>query len=871
MPFAVGKTVSINFMKGFKKIITFGLRSKRFRATLQIMKRITQAVLTCKHFLLPLFTLFFIKINAQTFTCLGSISVPLNENCQAEITPQLLVKGSNLGNWSDYEVALTFGPNPYPNNIVTAQDIYRAITARVTNIQTGGSCSTTIFTRDTIPPKAVSPQDTVIHCSQTNSYGTPLVVYSGEPRALAECSGGVKYTFTDQYFYATCFTPFTQKPIDFPSDLKFDMAKVGGCSRVTVRSFRVRDTFDNNTVVRQVIYMKDANYADVVYNINTVRYCNGTPLNTDPDTVLINGVKIAGTGRPFYKTFLPLTNGACRIQATWQDIQTILTNETKIIKRQWILTNPCMFRADTLTQTINIHDGVPTISCKPIQTYQIPTTKTLTVKAQNLIESVSDQCTPKDKLILGIKKLGDGTGFSIKDSLVFTCSDTLMHAVELWVKDEMGRTNVCTTALRIIDTLYICSPRPLSIEGKLNKENTTAVKAQVFLTELKTGLLAEQPLATDFKFTAIKREGTYKITPTRPKDWVNGVSTLDIALISRHILGIEPLTSPYKIIAADIDGDGEITAADMLHMRRLVLRKTDSVPNSQPWRFVPMSHVFANPEEALTYKFPQFLVYDRPTDNINNANFFAIKTGDVNLSARETTLLQAEVRGNAPSLNFTVKKDKQGDLVFSSDTHPIQGFQMTLNLGENMSNIESLESTGLKGFSDNNYALFTEKSKITISWNGKLHKGELFKIKLKARTTQPVDDILQITSDLVVTEAYSSDDEIRGIKMVVKEENSIKKQGNTEGGYLEILPNSPNPFSDETTLRFNLAENDTALISIFDNQGRLLKTVKKPCQKGYNELKISLFDVRREVQEGVLIYKIQTARETLVGRMVLVK
>jgi hypothetical protein len=833
------------------------------------MKNITQTVLTHKYFHLPFFifiTLTF-KTNAQTFTCVGSVSTTLNDNCWADISPQLLLRGSNLGSLNDYQVTLNFGPATYTNNVVTAQDVYRAVTAKVTHKITEASCFSTIFTRDTISPRAESPQDTVIHCSQIDALGAPLIQYSGVPKNLFDCSAGIKYSFTDQVFYATCFTPFTQRPMAFPNELNFSSAKVAGCSRVIVRNFRVSDTFDNKTIVRQVIYMKDAVYSDVAFPSVGIKYCNGTTVNTEPDTMLINGVKTAGTGRPYYKNGAALGNGACNIQATWQDVQTLITDESKIIKRLWTLTNPCQNRTDTATQSIYIYDEKPSISCKNIQTYQISPTKTLILKTRDLVETVSDQCTPTDKLVLGIKKLGNGTNFPTTDSLIFTCTDTSMHAVELWVKDALGRTTACTTALRIIDTLYICSPRPLSIEGKLNKENTTAVKAQVILSELKSGVSVEQPLSTDFKFTVIKREATYKITPTRPKDWLNGISTFDIALISRHILGIEPLTSPYKILAADVDSDGEITAADMLHMRRLVLRKTDSVPNSQPWRFVPTAHVFANPEEVLNYNFKQFLVYDRPSENINNANFFAIKTGDVNLSARETTLLQAEVRENAPSLNFTVKKDKQGDLVFSSDETAIQGFQMTLNLGENMPNFEGIENINLTGFGENNYVVFTRKGKITVSWNGKNQKGELFKIRLKTHTAQTIKDILQITSDLSVAEAYSFNDEIKVIKMVAKE----AKQGNTEGGYLEILPNSPNPFSDETTLRFNLSENDEAQISIFDNQGRLLKTLKKAFQKGYNEVKISLFDVKTDVVEGILSYKIHTTKQTVVGRMVLVK
>jgi Dockerin type I domain len=834
------------------------------------MKKIKQTDFTYYRFLPILFPLFLMtfKTTAQTLSCVGSVSVALEEDCRKEVSPQLLLRGSNLGNFNDYQVTLAFGPNTYADNFVSARDIYRYVSAKVTHKVTGSYCTSSVLTRDTIPPKMESPKDTIIHCSQVDANGAPLIRYTGEPKTLFDCSPvGIKYMYTDDIFYANCFFPFAQTPFAFPSDLTFNAAKAAGCSRVYVRNFVVRDTFDNKTLCRQVIYMKDAQYSDIIYTSVSVKYCNGTPLNTEPDSVLINGVKIAGTGRPYYKTGLPLTSGLCLTNATWQDTEIQLTNEYKTIKRVWTLTNPCQYRTDTSVQTIYIYEGIPNIVCKPATTIQMNDTKSVTVKALQMVADFSDQCTPKEKLLLGIRKIGEGTGFPLKDSVSFGCDDTLTNTVELWVKDEMGRTSSCNSTIRIIDTLYICSPRPLSIEGKLNRENTTAIKAQVVLSDLKSGLQLAQPLASDFKFLVVKRDATYKITPTRPKDWYNGVTTYDIALISRHILDIEPLTSPYKIIAADVNGDGEISAADMLFMRRLVLRQIDSVPRSQPWRFVPTSYVFADPLDALNANYPQFLMYDHPTDNINNANFLAIKTGDVNLSAKETALIQAEVRGEMPSLNFTVKKDKTGNIIVSSDEMSIEGFQMTLNFDKTMADIESLESLGLKDFNDNNYAIFKEKSKITVSWNGKMQKGDLFKIKLKTLTAQTVQDIIQITSDMTDAEAYIADGGIRIIKMLPKAENTLA----SDSVAIELLPNVPNPFSDETTIRFNLSENDEIQLSIFDNQGRVIKTVKKLFQKGYNDVKIPFYDVPMGLKASIFSYKIQTTHQTLVGRMVFMK
>lgn len=834
------------------------------------MKKITQTALehtsSFKHLFFTLFLLFLFtfKTTAQTFSCVGSMTITLAEDCRKEISPSIILRGNSIGSFDDYSMMLSFGPNPYPDNFLTARDVYRAITARVTHKTTGSSCISTLFTRDTMPPKIESPPDIVIHCSQTDVYGEPYVRVTGEPKVLFDCLTDFRTHYNDETFYTACFVPFTETPPGFPDDLNFNFTFARGCSRVTVRHFSVRDALGNTSTCRQVIYMKDASYADVIYPSTVVKTCDGSYIHTEPDTLVVNGVKIAGTGRPLYKTGGALTSGFCNIQTTWEDTRTQTNNGYRSIKRLWTLKNPCQNRTDTASQNIFIYDEVPSITCKPAATFQIDNNKTLLITAQQLTATVFDQCTPPEKLLLGIRKAGEGTGFPLKDTLILVCGDTLVNRVELWVKDEMGRTATCNTNIRLIDTLYYCSPRPLSIEGKLNRENTASIKAQVVLSDLQSGAFVEQPLAADFKFTITKRDATYKVTPTRPKDWLNGLSTFDIALISKHILDIQPLNSPYKLIAADVNGDGDISAADMLYLRRLVLRVMDSVPRSQPWRFVPSAYVFKTPEEALTTNFPQFLMYDHPTDNINNADFLAIKTGDVNLSARENALVNAQVRAVLPSLNITIKTDKTGDIIFSSEDISVQGFQMTLNFDKTMLDILSLESVGLEGFGENNYVFFKEKGKITVSWNGKTHKGDLFKIKLKTPFTQSVQDVLQITSDLTAAEAYNAESDIFTIKMLSKAEN-------TEGGYFELLPNIPNPFSYETTLRFNLPEADEVQLTLFDNQGRIFKTIKKAFQKGYNNMTISFYDLPIGIAEGVLGYKIQTTQQTLVGRMVFIK
>ena len=47
----------------------------------------------------------------------------------------------------------------------------------------------------------------------------------------------------------------------------------------------------------------------------------------------------------------------------------------------------------------------------------------------------------------------------------------------------------------------------------------------------------------------------YKISASKNDDPLNGLSTLDLVLIQRHILGANKFTTAENIIAADVNGD----------------------------------------------------------------------------------------------------------------------------------------------------------------------------------------------------------------------------------------------------------------------------------------------------------------------------
>ena len=73
----------------------------------------------------------------------------------------------------------------------------------------------------------------------------------------------------------------------------------------------------------------------------------------------------------------------------------------------------------------------------------------------------------------------------------------------------------------------------------------------------------------------------------------NGVSTLDLVRIQKHLLGIEALSSPYDLIAADANNSESVSAIDLVELRKLILGIYTELPANQSWRFVDKGFLFS--------------------------------------------------------------------------------------------------------------------------------------------------------------------------------------------------------------------------------------------------------------------------------------
>jgi hypothetical protein len=128
--------------------------------------------------------------------------------------------------------------------------------------------------------------------------------------------------------------------------------------------------------------------------------------------------------------------------------------------------------------------------------------------------------------------------------------------------------------------------------------------------------------------------GNTCFTPTLDEDVLNGVTAYDLLLIARHILGLEPLSAPFGVIAADANKSGSVTTFDAVEIRKLLLGINTGFPNNTSWRFINQDFVFPNLNNPFQTSIAEVnCLLNAANGQDTTLVFKGVKTGDVDCSA----------------------------------------------------------------------------------------------------------------------------------------------------------------------------------------------------------------------------------------------
>ena len=488
--------------------------------------------------------------------------------------------------------------------------------------------------------------------------------------------------------------------------------------------------------------------------------------------------------------------------------------------------------------------------------------------AKDLDQNSYDNCTDQEYLEFYIsreKRPEDIDSIRATPSnLTLDCFDVGTRVIYIYVVDGSGNFDFVETFVLVESNLYDCDVVIVEegmVAGHIvnpNGENVEQVTVSVSGAMQQTATTAADGA---FQFN-LATGADYTVTPVKNMNPLNGVSTFDLVLISKHILGITTFDSPYKYIAADVNKSGTITAFDMVQLRQLILNINTEFSNNDSWRFVDTDHDFSlattNP---AAQDFAEFKNISQLATNMMNLDFVGVKIGDVNGSASANSLLGAESRTTNGTLNFNVtdRLVEAGETVTvdftSANIATAQGYQFTMNFaGLNLAQLEE----GVAKAANFNTNL-VQRGMLTTSWNGQATANDvLFSLTFNATATGLLSELITISSDLTAAEAYDTDGELLDV--------NIEFATTDVAVDFALEQNTPNPFNSETVVGFNLPVAGAATLTVMDVQGKVLKEIRGDYAKGYNAVVLKA----KELTTGVLYYQLESADQVATKKMIII-
>jgi len=408
-----------------------------------------------------------------------------------------------------------------------------------------------------------------------------------------------------------------------------------------------------------------------------------------------------------------------------------------------------------------------------------------------------------------------------------------------------------------------------AIAGAAHTETNLPVEAVNM--QLSGNMDSDRMTTTDgqYIFSGVELAYDYTVTPHKDDDALNGVTTFDLVLISKHILNVDPLDSPYQLIAADANNSGSVSTFDLVQIRKLILLIDENYPNNTSWRFVDADYEFPSPQNPWQEAFPEIININDLPDSRMDADFVGIKIGDVNGSVQPNSLFGIEGRSKHGMLSFRVE-DRMLEagstysipVIAPSGMEAIEGYQYTLQVEETLASLKDVQPVALTPAHFG--TAFAESGHLTTSWNSHepLAAGqELYRLLVQPKVDVRLSELLTVTSRYTPAEGYHEDGRLLDIGLDFG-------HGSVKGQPFELYQNQPNPFSDQTQIRFYLPEAAEATLTIQDATGKLLREIQGEYGAGMQQIEL---DLSKLPGVGVLYYTLKTEQHTATRKMIKVQ
>ena len=288
--------------------------------------------------MLSFFMLLFLgfpsaNIHAQCPLVCNDIQASLDENCEIEVTWDMILEGNlPLSCEADLLVEI-FAPGGglLPSSpLITGAYVNETLTGRVTYVPSGSFCEGEILVEDKLAP-SLTCIDTLVSCF----HGTAPVT-TGYPLIEDNCTGTPDLIFNDVLTSFNCINTDTVQIID--------------------RNWTATDSSGNAASCVQKIYIEKPGLSDITFPLNQddiqspVQYCTSANTST------------SSTGVPEYAGIS--IHELCGFLTEYEDVTTPICDGSYAIFREWEVYDGCAGETMTHEQIIHVMDTLaPALAC----------------------------------------------------------------------------------------------------------------------------------------------------------------------------------------------------------------------------------------------------------------------------------------------------------------------------------------------------------------------------------------------------------------------------------------------------------------------------------------------------------------------------
>lgn len=361
----------------------------------------------------------------------------------------------------------------------------------------------------------------------------------------------------------------------------------------------------------------------------------------------------------------------------------------------------------------------------------------------------------------------------------------------------------------------------------------------------------------------ISGSNTHILTPSKDGDPLNGVNAFDLILIARHILGLQPLSSPYAMIAADLNKSGSITTFDVVQGRQLILGILTDFPDNTSWRFVYEDYQFPIPQNPFFELFPEYVENGAPFTPVG---FVGIKVGDVDCTAypgfgsqnvkdRTTTKLTLPDATLRPgeTLDIPLRMSESGEWL---------GLQWGLRYDPDLLEVEAVVPGNLPGMNESAIAS-PQPGMLNVVWFDAMPQviladENLLTLRVRALAPVRLSEAISIAKEKISPEAYTASEQAQQLQLEFTERSAA-------GGETIAFAPQPNPTSAGAAIPLRLAQTETVILELTDISGKRLFFQQITLGAGAHLLDIPATALP---QTGVYVWRVQAGKWEENGRLV---